>query len=405
MSDFSVIGGGVAGLVLARDLARAGASVTVYEAAARLGGTVASHVVDGLTLDAGAESFAVRGDTVAALLGELGLAGDIVTPHPGPAWLQPAIGEAVPLPRTGLLGIPADIRADDVVRVLGSAAAERAAHADAAPLGEIPATLGALVRDRLGADVLDALVSPVVRGVHSQHPDDLPLERAHPGLRAALSATGSLTAAVAQVRGTAAPGSAVAGIRDGIHRLIPALERDLRAHGGTVVLGARVTDVPSLPGIAVAAAPGVTQPAGPGRRVTLVTLVVEQPALDAAPRGTGLLVDEAAPVDARALTHATAKWAWLRDAAEGRHVLRLSYDAAPAQPIDTAIADAQTLLGVPLTQVRDAAVVTWTRPAPAAPIDGLPLVGETVAGSGLAGIIAHARRTAAGLVAPPPPVG
>ena len=153
-ADFEVIGGGVAGLVTARALARAGASVVLHEATDRLGGPVASHEVAGLVLDAGAESFAVRGGTVAALLSELGLGDDIVAPRPGPAWLQPAAGDAVQLPATGLLGIPVDPLAADVIAVIGADAAARAAQLDAVPAtDDLPESLGELVRQRMGADL------------------------------------------------------------------------------------------------------------------------------------------------------------------------------------------------------------------------------------------------------------
>ncbi|MBN9199825.1 MAG: FAD-dependent oxidoreductase, partial [Microbacterium chocolatum] len=115
MPDVHVVGGGVAGLVLARRLARGGADVVVHEASDRLGGTVAAHEIAGIVMDAGAESFATRGGTVSALIDELGLAGDLVRPEPVSAWLQPARGDAAPLPATALLGIPGDPRAEDVV--------------------------------------------------------------------------------------------------------------------------------------------------------------------------------------------------------------------------------------------------------------------------------------------------
>ncbi|KAF2411503.1 hypothetical protein B1729_19985 [Microbacterium sp. B35-04] len=397
-SRFAVVGGGVAGLVVARRLAASGAAMTLFEASDRLGGTVARHEVGGLALDAGAESFAVRGGVVAALLAELGLADDIVAPTPGPAWLQPVTGEAVPLPATALLGIPSDPLAADVVRVVGRAAAERAVERDALPVHAVPPTLGALVRERFGDEVLDRLVAPVVHGVHSQHPDDVPVARAHPGLADAVASAGSLGAAVAQLRAAAPPGSAVAGLRGGVNRIVPALAEDLARRGGDIRLSTPVDDIATLDGIVVVAAPSLAAPGAPGRRIDLVTLVVEQDELDAAPRGTGLLVAAGAPVGARALTHATAKWAWLRDAAAGRHVLRLSYDATPADPVAAALADAETLLGVPLPVVVDAAHVSWVRPAAAVPPAGITVVGETVAGSGLAGLIAHAERTASELL-------
>ncbi|MFV0373109.1 MAG: hypothetical protein ACK5KK_03305, partial [Microbacterium sp.] len=203
---------------------------------------------------------------------------------------------------------------------------------------------------------------------------------------------------VAAVRAAAPPGSAVGGIRGGMHRLIEALAADARATGVDIRLGSRIADPAGLPGRAVLAAPGVATPAAPGRRIVLATLVVDAPWLDAAPRGSGLLVAHGAPgIRARALTHATAKWAWLREAAGERHVLRLSYDVEPADLAATALADAQALLGGRFDAVAGFARVEWTRPAPA-PASPLPTVGETVAGSGLAGIIAHARRTVMGLL-------
>ena len=53
-TDVVVIGGGVGGLVAARACALAGRRVILVEASSALGGTVGSHVVDGLRLDSGA---------------------------------------------------------------------------------------------------------------------------------------------------------------------------------------------------------------------------------------------------------------------------------------------------------------------------------------------------------------
>lgn len=400
--DVEVVGGGVAGLVVARRLALGGASVVLHESSQRLGGTVAAHTVGGIELDAGAESFAVRGGHVAALLAELGLDGDIIEPRPGPAWLQPAVGPAAPLPATSVLGIPGDPLAPDVVAVIGAPAAARAAELDRAPLGDVPDDLAALVRARMGEAVLAELVAPVVRGVHSRRADEVGLALAHPRLREALDAHGSLGAAVLALRAAAPAGSAVAGLRGGIHRLPTALGGDLARLGVDVRLGSHVDDVRALRGTVVAAAPGVAAPAQRGRDIVLVTLVVEQSALDSAPRGSGLLVADGAPgIRARALTHATAKWEWLREMAGGLHVLRLSYDDDPGAHVATARADAAALLGVELTRasVIDAARVAWTRPAPASGAADAIVVGETVAGSGLAGIVAHAETTAANLLA------
>lgn len=404
---FTVVGGGIAGLVVARRLAMAGRSVTLIEASDHLGGTVLRHDVAGIDLDAGAESFATRGGTVAALATELGLGNDIVSPSEAGAWLQPASGAAVALPATSVLGIPGVPLARDVITIVGTAGALRAQLDSVIPhlITTKSLTLGSLVRRRMGDTVLEKLVAPVVWGVHSVHPDDLLLDRAHPGLRTALSLRGSLAAAVRSLRASAPAGSAVQGIRGGVWRLVTELVADLESHGVTVELGQRVDSVDWLDGTVVLATP-LAKPVG--RTVVLATLVVDASELDAAPRGTGVLVARGAGtrgtgvffrpatgISARALTHATAKWAWLRDRAGGHHVLRLSYDQEPADLARVAQRDAELLLGVEFDAVRDFARVEWLRPDPGSEAH----VGETIAGSGLAGIVAQAERRAVGLLA------
>ena len=104
--DVIVVGAGIAGLTAARDLAIGGLSVLLVERSGHIGGKVSAHSVAGVELDAGAESFATRGDTVAALVRELGLADQLASPNPAGAWLYSSPDAAHPLPRTGILGIP-----------------------------------------------------------------------------------------------------------------------------------------------------------------------------------------------------------------------------------------------------------------------------------------------------------
>ncbi|MFT4028586.1 MAG: FAD-dependent oxidoreductase, partial [Protaetiibacter sp.] len=221
-----IVGGGVAGLVAAREFALAGREVILLERAERPGGQLAAHSVAGIELDAGAEAYAVRGEEIHLLLRALGLDGDIVRPVDAPAWLHRADGSAVPLPSTSLLGVPATPLARDVVHAIGLRGALRA-QLDALLPSSVAAkatSLGELVRRRMGRAVLDGLVAPVVRGVHSAHPGELELDRVAPGLRTALLDRGSLAAAVRARREAAPAGAQVASLRGGLHRLVGALE-------------------------------------------------------------------------------------------------------------------------------------------------------------------------------------
>ncbi|RUQ10142.1 NAD(P)/FAD-dependent oxidoreductase [Curtobacterium sp. HSID17257] len=437
MTDVVVVGGGVAGLVAARDLAKGGAHVVLVEAGDRLGGMIRRHTVAGLDLDLGAESFATRTDAVERLAIELGLGNDIVSPDPRGAWLMTRDGRTAPIPQTGFLGIPGSPMAADVLAVIGQGGGLRAQMDSLlpSPIGARAQSLGALVRKRMGERVLDDLVVPVAGGVYSTHPDQLDPDRVAPGLRAALQREGSLARAVLALRSRATAGSAVQGIGGGIARLVDELVADMATYGVDVRLGTRATaierfavetvtadgTVERLPAQHVlASTPDPARTAAPDRTgIELVTLVVDQPELDAGPRGTGMLVHpDAEGVRAKALTHATVKWPWLAETAAGRHVLRLSYatrpdgdgtepagtgTSLPVDPDDTvgtrATRDATALLGVPVTadRVVGAARVRWYGPdlTAAGLAEGVVGIGETSSGRGLAGIVAAARTSAA----------
>ncbi|MET4620326.1 oxygen-dependent protoporphyrinogen oxidase [Arthrobacter sp. 2762] len=419
-----VVGGGISGLLAARELAMAGTSVTILEATEAWGGCVGSHEVAGLSLDSGAESFATRSSAVADLARELGMEARIVSPHPGGAWVQLPDGPQE-LPKTGILGIPANPWDPEVRRSLGLAGALRASldrwlPASFGTTSEVT-SVSALVRARMGKKVLERLVAPVVGGVHSADPGLLDVDMVAPGLRAGLKKHGSLAAAVAAQRkaapgpgsGSAKAGSAVAGLKGGMNTLVTALVNDLRRRGVDMVSGKsadtvsktgngwRVSagestydagrlvvalDGPAAVGLLERAVPELSglRPA-PGPLVSLVTMVVDLPELDGRPRGTGILVAPQTPgIRAKALTHATAKWDWLaEEAGPGTHVLRLSYgrrEDADGGVLDVvmedeellaaALDDASALLTVAVTRadIVDWDVVRWAGALPFAAV-------------------------------------
>ncbi|MFD1720454.1 protoporphyrinogen/coproporphyrinogen oxidase [Amnibacterium endophyticum] len=435
-----VVGGGVAGLVAARRLLQQGERVVLLEASDRLGGRVHSVELGGVRLDSGAESFAVRGGAVRALVDDLGLGADVVDPT-GSAWVALADRE-VPLPAGGLLGIPSSPLATDVARVVGTGGSLRAYADRVVPLLKVGRYehLGPLVRRRMGRRVLDRLVTPVVQGVYGVHPDDAPVDAIAPGLNAAITNTGALSAAVLRLRAAAPPGAAAQGLVGGVHRLVEALAASLAAADvrlGTPVLG--IHPAPHGPGFQVVtaqedlwahrvvlaadggaaldlladAAHGVSAMPRPEPAVsTAVLLVADDGRLDAAPRGTGVLVaPERTDVQAVAVTHATAKWAWLAGRLPPhRHVLRVAY-RGPSAPDDAVVRrDLAKLLGVPVGGIRARADVVWRDPAPAlaaetiairraldraALPDGLTVAGAWTAGTGLASVVASGERAAA----------
>lgn len=431
----AVVGGGIAGLVAARDLAHAGAHPIVLESGERLGGRLRSGTVAGVRLDLGAEAFAVRGGAVAELLGELGLADRIVSPAALGSWIVSDRG-AAPMPASGLLGVPARPLGPRTVAAVGLPGAMRAGIEPLLPrgVGSDAATLAELVRTRLGRRVLERLVAPVARGVYSADPADLPVP---PELSAALERRGSLVGAARAVRRAASPaGGAVAGLRGGMGELVEALERELLSHGAELRTGTSVTGVVPhgrrwkvrtegsariVDAVLFASADAYRAARGsavhdrlPRTVVEVVALVVQDTRLDRAPRGTGALVaGDGAGSRAKALTHVSAKWperfTGLRP---GTHALRLSYGSASAMPATLrlddeelearALADASGILGLELRpdSVRGMLRARWdfASPLSSARPGALPpnweLAGDWVSGTGLASVVPGARAAA-----------
>ncbi|MEO6531446.1 MAG: NAD(P)-binding protein, partial [Specibacter sp.] len=190
-----VVGGGISGLLAAKDLQEAGFQVSIFDTAVSWGGCVGRHEVAGVVLDSGAESFATRNSAVADVAAELGLADKIVTPNPAGAWVWLPEGP-VPLPKTGILGIPSDLSAPEVRAALGASGILRAALDAKMPVAvgtsEPVSSVAELVRARMGKRVLERLVAPVVAGVHSADAELLDVDMVAPGLRAGIREHGSL---------------------------------------------------------------------------------------------------------------------------------------------------------------------------------------------------------------------
>ena len=491
-----VIGGGIAGLVAAWECVKVGMSVTLVEASDRLGGTIGSTPLAGLELETGVTCWSTRGGAVRRLVAEVLPDATMVSPRDDREWIAgPAKGAAAPLPVEQVLGIPANPWDESVRRVIGWDGTWRAYLDRLRP----PLTIGTqrsagrLVRSRMGAKVRDRLVAPLTVDRFGLDPDDVDVEIAAPGLSNALTRTGWLGGAVADVR-IGATGPAIEGLDGGMPQLVAALAERLADRGVAVHTGACATgvvrvgeewavalaDAPRSKGVSSSGAeapfaqrPGTEVPvverarnerdetplppddpvpadlladavivatdedaarallapalgvpafadvAAAGIAREVVTLVVDAPELDSAPRGAHV---HAVPGALRAtgLVHETARWEWLaREAGPGRHVLRVAFGGPGVAPATAtlsdaaaaalAVAEASALLGVHLDERalvgahRD--VFTLVPPASAlgqrdraataratvGRAHGIAAVGAWLSGSGLARVVADAR--------------
>ncbi|MFT3889693.1 MAG: FAD-dependent oxidoreductase [Arachnia sp.] len=415
MSAVAVVGGGLAGLLAAHRLLGEGHDVSVWEASPTPGGMIASVELGGVRVDAGAEGYAVRSGVGRALCEELGL--EVA----GPAGVAHVWRRAGAYPMAdGIVGIPGSL--DDPA--LGALTADGwvavARDREVGPeVGADATTVADLVRARMGEEALERLVAPVAHGVYATAPDRLLLSAVAPTLLAALTAEGSLMAAVAACR---AGGPTLEQPVGGAFRIIEALADRVRDAGGRLRCGTPVTSLARRDGgfvlragdedvaadrvvIATPAAPAARLLAGvgveieppPTRTARFAVLVLDAPALAADPVGSGVLVAQPHEgLSAKALTHYSAKWPWAR--AAGREVLRLSYAPETDVTLERALADAALLTGKALdpAQVRGFASVEWpTMPSRIDPATrdrlvgvaadaGVDLVGAWIDGNGVA---------------------
>lgn len=197
----AVVGGGISGLTAAYRLRRLigpDARITLVEKSSRLGGVLHTVPLGGAAYDVGAEAFLARRPEVPALAEELGVADRLVHPSGARARIR-AGGCSSALPARTFMGVPAD--ADAVAGVLPDQAlrlirAERQLPPVRLDGADFP--VGGLIRERLGPEVADRLVDPLLGGVYAGRADSLGLRATMPALASVLDAgSGSLLDAVA----------------------------------------------------------------------------------------------------------------------------------------------------------------------------------------------------------------
>ncbi|CAH1688788.1 Protoporphyrinogen IX oxidase, aerobic [Hyphomicrobiales bacterium] len=175
-----VIGAGVAGLVAARRLARAGHSVRVLEAGETPGGRVGDRQVRGIRFNAGARLLYAFSQPFNRLLDEIGLMPALIPIRRLSAECVGSDGRWTVelMPGVKSLFTPG-LSLTERLRFVsfGLRALAARAHTDpddaASALAQDDVTLAAYIRQALGAGVLERMIEPVFRGTRSWNTEDV----------------------------------------------------------------------------------------------------------------------------------------------------------------------------------------------------------------------------------------
>jgi protoporphyrinogen/coproporphyrinogen III oxidase len=224
----AVVGGGITGLATAWFL-RDAADVVLLEADDRVGGKIATAELAGVPVETGPDTFLARVPEAAALCRAIGLGDDLVPPATSKAYLW-SRGRLRPLPQGQVLGVPT--MAGPLVRsgVLSAAGMARAALDLVLPrraLGPDP-SVAEVVGGRLGAEVLERLVDPLVGGIHAGRTERLSLAATAPQLASAAASSRSLVLGLRRGLAAAADGPPMfLGVSGGMSRVVDRLSTAL----------------------------------------------------------------------------------------------------------------------------------------------------------------------------------
>ncbi|MGA8044481.1 MAG: protoporphyrinogen oxidase [Terracidiphilus sp.] len=216
----AIIGAGIAGLSAAFELEksrRTGAPVeyTLFESRARLGGSIASEIVNGAVLEGGPDSFLTEKPAAAELCRELGL-GDQLTPSNDADRKTYIVvrNRLVPLPDGLMFLVPTKLVPTALTPLFSVRTKMRMAMEllhPPRPAGQ-DESVAALVERHFGAEAVDRLADPLLSGIYGGDSAQLSARTVLPRLVEMEAKYGSLTrgmlAAHRQMRARAAAAGA-----------------------------------------------------------------------------------------------------------------------------------------------------------------------------------------------------
>lgn len=397
-----IVGGGIAGLAAALYLNRGDArlKITILEGAQRIGGKLHASEVAGVEVDEGAEAMLARRPEGGELARLAGLGDALV--HPGTT--RAAVlsrGSLHALPTGHVMGVPSDLGALARSGILSPGGLARVSLDLLLPPTRVSTdvSVAAYIRARMGREVVDRLIEPLLGGVYAGRADMLSLDATMPRVAAVARTERSLLRAASAIAAGAPrdAGPVFATLKHGMGSLPQAVAK---ASGADVRTGAVVRKLVRTEAgwrLIIGPAPEeeavdadaviLAVPARPASRLlereapaaaaelarieyssmAVVTLAYPRTAFPRVPHGSGYLVPAVERRPVKAATFATTKWPHLAEAGRDLVIVRCSIGRLGEEKIlqrdDAELAGLATREMTEITGVRglpvDSRVTRW----------------------------------------------
>jgi oxygen-dependent protoporphyrinogen oxidase len=200
-----IVGGGIAGLSAAYDLAKAGLPHTLIEKQPRVGGVIQTHEWEGCVMECGPDSFISAKPEAMKLIQELGLAGDVIgsKDEERVTYIQ-RHGKLVRLPEGTTMFVPtrpSSMLASPLVS--WGTKVRMGLEFFRGPKTYPDRSVSEFVTDHFGRETLDYLAEPLLSGVYGGDPDQLSVASVLPRFVEMERTKGSLARALMGARSSA----------------------------------------------------------------------------------------------------------------------------------------------------------------------------------------------------------
>jgi protoporphyrinogen/coproporphyrinogen III oxidase len=248
-----IIGGGITGITTAyylqKEIKENGLAIEckLVEATHRLGGKIQTVVKDGFVIERGPDSFLARKLSASRLVNEVGLSDQLVHNATGKSYIL-VKGKLYPMPGGSVMGIPTQIGPFVTTGLFSPIGKLRAAADFILPptKAEGDISLGQFFRRRLGDEVVENLVEPLLSGIYAGDIDQLSLMATFPQFFHVEQKHGSLILGMKQStpkpkQRHTSPKGIFQTLKTGLQSLVEEIEN--RLEPGSVLKGLRVEKI------------------------------------------------------------------------------------------------------------------------------------------------------------------